>query len=64
SDGGGFPGTTGTANSITQWCEFGSSTACSGWGSLYCLSNVPSAVRIFFDGFETGDSSSWSTVGP
>lgn len=64
SDQTGNPGTTGAANSVDQWCEFGSATDCSSFGSLYCLSNVPSAIRIFLDGFESGDTTRWDTTFP
>ncbi len=64
SDAGGDSGENGYVNAIDLWSDGYSPTACSDYGSLYCLSNVPSAVRIFFDGFESGDTLAWSLTTP
>lgn len=64
SDNGGDAGSAGTANSVDQWSEYFGPESCSETRSLYCLSNVPSAIRIFFDSFETGDLTSWSVTQP
>lgn len=64
SDQSGIQGTIGVANSVTQWSEFFGAIDCSGTASLYCLSNVPSAIRIFLDGFESGDTTEWGAAFP
>ena len=64
SDNGGDTGTLGAANSVDQWSQVSTPSVCFQNASLYCLSNVPSAIRIFLDGFETGDPSLWSSTNP
>ncbi len=64
SDNGGDTGSAGAVNSIYNWWESPSPSPCTSIPSLYCLSNVPSAIRIFFDGFETGDLNPWSVTQP
>ncbi len=64
SDASGPQGTDGLANSIDEWSEAFAPQPCSSYGSLYCLSNVPGAIRVFFDGFESGDTIAWSSVVP
>jgi len=64
SAGGGDTGSMGAVNSIDEWWESPSPSPCSSLPSLYCLSNVPSAIRIFFDSFETGDLTAWSVTQP
>ena len=63
SNDGGDTGTLGAVNSVDQWSQ-ATPSVCLRNASLYCLSNVPSAIRIFFDGFETGDPSVWSSTSP
>ncbi len=64
SDDSGDTGSMGAVNSIYDWWESPGPNPCSSIPSLYCLSNVPSAIRIFFDSFETGDLTSWSVTQP
>jgi len=64
SDDGGDSGTAGAANAIDDWYQAWSSYPCSGTASLYCLSSIHSAIRVFLDGFETGDLTSWSVTQP
>jgi hypothetical protein len=64
SDSSGPQGTYGLANAIDEWSEVFGPQPCSGYCALYCLSNVPGAIRVFFDGFESGGALSWSTVVP
>lgn len=64
SDLGTDSGTAGAANAIDVWSDAYTTSGCNGWAALYCLADMPNAVRIFLDNFETGDPSRWSAVTP
>lgn len=64
SDGGGPQGTNGAVNAVTSWSEFFGPDECSNYGSIYCLSSMPGAIRVFFDDFESGSYFAWSIVTP
>ena len=57
---GGTSGTGGTANDLRFWTAPSSRTCNFGAGRLYCFSDAE--PPIFDDGFESGDTSAWSST--
>jgi len=59
---GGDSGTNGTSNDLRSWTSPSSLTCDVSGARLYCLSDSP--LPIFSDGFESGDTSAWSSTVP